>query len=106
MPTRKKINLEKPDKFSSAGFQYRAHRGADGPADIECCGNPSPLNLQRLWDLAKQLPCAPSEHGDAGCADGMTLRNESAGSIDATLTIDLGFSVDPILCAFAIPGFP
>src|SRR5271157_1280524 len=93
------------DKSLSAGLQYRAHRGADGPADIECCGNLSPLNLQRLWDFAKQLPCAPSEHGDAGCADGMAFRNESAGGIDATFTIDRGFSVDPILCAFAIRGF-
>lgn len=94
-----------PDKFLSVGFQYRTHCGADGSAYIERGSNIGALYLQRLWDLAKQLPGTPSEHGDAGRADGMAFRNESARGIDTTFTVDRGFSVDPILCTFAVLGF-
>ncbi len=45
------------------------------------------------------------QHGNTSRADGMSFRNQPARGIDPTFTVDLGFSVDPILCAFAVPGF-
>src|SRR5271165_5576475 len=36
----------------------------------------------------------------------MAFRDQTARGIDSTFPIDRGFSVDPILSAFAVRGFP
>src|SRR5262245_50047648 len=82
-------------------LERRAHGRADRAADVERCCSPRLLRLQLLGSFAEQLQRGPPHHGDAGCANRMALRNESAGSIDGAVTVDRGLAIVPVFSALA-----
>src|SRR5208283_5668005 len=85
--------------------QHGADRRAQRTADVEGRSHLGIFPLGLLGSFSLELPEAIAQHGDTGCAYGMSLRDQPAGQVDAALAIHTGFAVNPVTGTFAGSSF-
>jgi len=98
--------LERPDGWELLGSaEDGGDGGAEGAADVESGGEFGVWDLELLGDFVEELLGGPADHGDACCADGVALGDESAGGVDAAVAGGRGEAFRPVVGAVAGAGF-